>query len=269
MKIPAWISNLLKPTLYFNGELTEILFESRNKSYGAYTLRHNYIRNKIIGTISAYLIFLVCIISPSLKCNKDQTPLVFMTEVRLEAPPELVMPKLIKKSTSASSNKADIKLNQAKSTTMIKVLDDKVAEPIQKNETKTQEILQKDSIDQSTIQDSERTGMDYEGDFAVDFADVMPQFPGGNNALSWFIHSKLIYPREAVSVKTEGIVVIGFVVDSYGRVKHPKVLKSLTPLCDAEALRVVRLIPDWIPGKNKGRNVSVQFKLPIEFKLAR
>ncbi|MBK9108507.1 MAG: energy transducer TonB [Saprospiraceae bacterium] len=42
-----------------------------------------------------------------------------------------------------------------------------------------------------------------------------------------------------------------------------------TPVCDAEALRVVRLIPDWIPGKNKGRNVSVQFKLPIEFKLAR
>ncbi|MBK9108508.1 MAG: hypothetical protein IPM92_09110 [Saprospiraceae bacterium] len=196
MKIPSWISNLLKPTLFFTGELTEILFESRNKSYGAYVLRHNYLRNKIIGTLSAYVIFSICILGPSLKCNKEQAPLVYITEVRLEAPPEFVLPKLMKQSTPANPTKADIIKQQAKSETLIKVVEDHVEEPVQNKETRAPDPIESDSIHQSPILNPERTGMNDDGDFAVDFADVMPQFPGGNNALSWFIHSKLVYPRK-------------------------------------------------------------------------
>lgn len=269
MKIPSWIRNVFKPPLLLTGDLTEILFESRNKEYGAYSLRNHYIRNKLIGMVSAYLLFLICMLGPSLKCNKEQTPLAYMTEVRLEAPPEFVLPKLPKQTKPVSPANEDNPIKKKKQVSDRKVVDDKVEEPIQPEEVKFKDPNKSDSADQTMIHNSDRPGSMEEGDWAVDFADVMPQYPGGNHALSWFIHSKLIYPKEAVSLRTEGIVVIGFIVDHYGRVRNPHVLKSLTPVCDAEALRVVRQIPDWIPGQNKGRNVSVQFKLPIEFKLAR
>jgi protein TonB len=87
--------------------------------------------------------------------------------------------------------------------------------------------------------------------------------------LSRFIASKLVYPNTAVTNRVEGVVVVGFIVDQDGKVRQPRIIKSLYPACDEEALRVVRLIPEWIPARNKNRTVSFNYRMPIEFRLNR
>jgi protein TonB len=77
----------------------------------------------------------------------------------------------------------------------------------------------------------------------------------------------LEYPAEAVKNKTEGRVIVRFVVDENGAITQAEVIKSLDPVTDAEALRVVNSMPNWIPGTQAGENVPVYFTLPILFKL--
>jgi protein TonB len=106
--------------------------------------------------------------------------------------------------------------------------------------------------------------------------EVLPKFPGGQEALNQFLIKNLEYPKGARGVykkgKTieegvQGRVVIGFIVEQNGKVSNIEVKKSVHPLLDAEALRVVKLMPDWEPGKQNGKPVRVYFQLPIEFQL--
>ena len=108
--------------------------------------------------------------------------------------------------------------------------------------------------------------------------EEMPLFPGcehleskseRNNCseekLLQFIDSLLIMPPEVVSGQVEGTGVVSFIVDSTGHILDPKVLRGVCVLCDEQMLSIVRQMPRWIPGKQRGREVSVQFNLPIKF----
>jgi protein TonB len=98
-------------------------------------------------------------------------------------------------------------------------------------------------------------------------AEVMPSYPGGNDALMKYLSTNLKYPENAKSSKIQGKVFVSFVVNSDGKVSNVKVLRGISGGCDEEAVRVVQAMPNWIPGKQKGNNVPVQFNLPIQFKL--
>jgi len=97
--------------------------------------------------------------------------------------------------------------------------------------------------------------------------DQMPQYPGGENELMKYIGEKLRYPQIAIKNKIEGRLTIRFVVSKTGDVKDVEVLRSLYPACDEEGMRIVRLMPKWIPGKQDGKDVDVYFTLPILFRL--
>ena len=100
-------------------------------------------------------------------------------------------------------------------------------------------------------------------------ADIMPSFPGGESGLFEFIRTNLRYPREAMEKSIEGRVSIRFVVTETGNVEDVIVFKPLSPLLDAEAVRVVKMMPKWTPGNKGGKNVSVYYVLPMMFKLAK
>lgn len=101
-------------------------------------------------------------------------------------------------------------------------------------------------------------------------AAQMPVFPGGDRALMNFIGANLSYPIAAQDNKIEGKVVVQFVVTKSGKVGEVKVAKSVHPVLDNEAVRVCRLLPDFIPGRNsEGNPVNVWYTLPITFKLQR
>ena len=105
---------------------------------------------------------------------------------------------------------------------------------------------------------------DEHGIYAV--ADQYPEFPGGIEKMMQFIAHNLRYPETCTCV--QGRVIVRFYVDTLGHVCDPTVFKGLDPVFDAEALRVVKLMPDFKPGKIKDKNVNVWFTVPITFKLA-
>ena len=94
-----------------------------------------------------------------------------------------------------------------------------------------------------------------------------PMFPGGERALMEFLKENVKYPPMAAKRKTQGRVVMTFVVDKTGKVSEIKVAKSVDIYLDTEAIRVCKLLPDFIPAKQNGEPVSVWFTLPITFKL--
>ena len=97
--------------------------------------------------------------------------------------------------------------------------------------------------------------------------EKMPQFGTGMKDLMNYLSSKIQYPDHAQTIGKEGIVYISFVINRKGEVVDPKVLKGVGYGLDKEALRVVSNMPNWEPGKQRGKKVPVQFTLPVKFKL--
>ena len=95
----------------------------------------------------------------------------------------------------------------------------------------------------------------------------MPNFPGGQGELMKYLRNNIKYPAEAQKKKIEGRVIVTFVVNKKGHIIDPTVERSAHPLLDAEALRVVKRMPKWTPGRMNGESVNVKFRLPITFKL--
>lgn len=104
-------------------------------------------------------------------------------------------------------------------------------------------------------------------DKVLEETEVMPSFPGGNAALATWLGENVKYPPLAENNGVEGRVVVRFVVEHDGSIRDSEVIKSVDPLLDKEALRVINAMPLWIPGKQKGKPVAVHFTLPITFKL--
>ena len=97
--------------------------------------------------------------------------------------------------------------------------------------------------------------------------DQMPQFKGGIEGLFDYIKRSLKYPKDAAKDQIGGKVKVGFVVDRDGKIKQAKVVQSVHPLLDREALRVVRSMPKWTPGIYEGKPVPVYYTIPINFNL--
>ena len=97
--------------------------------------------------------------------------------------------------------------------------------------------------------------------------EQMPQFPGGESELLNYISKQLNYPGIARRNGIQGKVICRFIITRTGRIEKPELVRSLDPACDKEALRVLRTMPVFIPGKQNGVNVDVYYTLPVLFKL--
>lgn len=95
----------------------------------------------------------------------------------------------------------------------------------------------------------------------------MPEFPGGLNACLKFLADHVAYPKEAAEKKIQGRVIVQFVVMKDGSIANARVLRAVDPLLDAEALRVIGLMPKWKPGTQRGQAVNVKFTMPVTFRL--
>lgn len=95
--------------------------------------------------------------------------------------------------------------------------------------------------------------------------DKMPEFPGGQVALVKYLSKNIKYPPKYKKDKVNGRVFVSFIVDKTGKVGQAKVVKSLNEECDKEAIRVISMMPNWIPGEKEGNKVNVQFGLPVNF----
>ena len=97
-------------------------------------------------------------------------------------------------------------------------------------------------------------------------SEVMPKFPGGQDSLTKFIESNLVYPAELKDVNIAGTVRVRFIVDEMGNVREPIVLTSDNALLDQAAIDVISKLPRWTPGSQLGEKVQVYIMIPIDFK---
>ena len=100
-----------------------------------------------------------------------------------------------------------------------------------------------------------------------DVVEQMPEYPGGQAALIEYISNNVKYPDDAAKKKVEGKVFVTFVVDTDGKITDVSLLRKVFPSLDAEAIRVISGMPNWIPGKQKGQVVRVKYTVPIVFRL--
>ena len=101
----------------------------------------------------------------------------------------------------------------------------------------------------------------------LDVAEISPSFPGGYTAMKTYLNDSIRYPMDAYESGIAGIVVIKMVVEADGSITNAKVVRSVSPSLDAEALRVVLAMPKWIPAQHNGRAVPVYYNLPVRFKI--
>lgn len=98
-------------------------------------------------------------------------------------------------------------------------------------------------------------------------ADIMPSFPGGEEAAYHFIFENIVYPKEAKDKGIVGKVIVKFIVTSEGKLDSISVAKSVHPLLDAEAVRLIREMPVWIPAESGGKKINVWYTFPVTFQI--
>ena len=103
---------------------------------------------------------------------------------------------------------------------------------------------------------------------AFNVVEQMPEFPGGSIELMKFLSENVKYPEAASKAGTQGRVVAQFIVEADGSISNVKVLKNVSDEIDAEAVRVIKAMPKWKPGMQKGQPVRVKYTIPVTFRLS-
>ncbi|MDR1973992.1 MAG: TonB family protein [Bacteroidales bacterium] len=257
----------------------ELVFEGKNKEYGAYKLRRNSSRYHLLAFVIviafAFLVGSMPTLLTLLKFDskaKEETRVTELSQLEDEKPKE---EEVIDHSTPPPPElKTTIKF-----TPPIITEDDKVRD---EDQIKTQDEL---AQSRAAISIKDVTGKD--DGTGVDIVDVMeagrisdaveetvlivaeqmPAFPGGTEKLSQWLQSELRYPPVATERGLSGTVYIQFTVGRDGAIRDIEIARSPDPVFDKEAIRVVQKMPKWIPGRQHGRPVTVRFTLPINFNL--
>lgn len=259
-------------------EWLELVFEGKNKNYGAYRMR-NTSGKRHRNAMILVLIF-VCFIAllPTLiKTIESLRPKhEAVTEVRNVT--ELKLEDQIKEDKIVQQQDAPPP-PPLKSTIMFtvpEITDEEIPED--------ESLRSQDDMVTSKVQISVADVIGTDEEKGVDIADLkdhvvvteeqilvaveeMPQFPGGEEEMMRYIATNLRYPTIAQEMGIEGRVALRFVVNKNGEVGSVEVLRPLDPACDKEAVRVIKSMPKWIPGRQGGRAVSVYYTIPILFKL--
>lgn len=119
----------------------------------------------------------------------------------------------------------------------------------------------------SSLQNVQAATEIHEKDSVYTIIDTPPSFVGGDAAMYKFLSETLVYPVVAQENNIQGRVIVQFVVDEKGKILDPRVVRSIDPSLDEEALRVINAMPTWNPGKHKGKPVKARYTIPIAFSL--
>jgi periplasmic protein TonB len=242
----------------------EIIFENRNKEYGAYDLRKRYNSTECFSILGGIALFAALLIGLTFTIEHEGTAKsdnVFviakfdpidpdLNKIKIEEPPK---PPII-------NNQLIYRAPE--------VVNDTIAGS--HNLVATDVII--DNIKNKSVNDTIVVAYVQDPVISVEpepmtFVEEMPSFPGGSEALLKLISESIKYPQEAVENGIQGKVIVRFVVSSDGSVKRAEILRGVHPVLDEEAVRVVLTLPRWRPGKQNGRAVPVWFYVPVSFKI--
>lgn len=273
-------------------EWTDIVFEGKNKDFGAYKLRESSVKRHtkaivwVLICLAALLIFLILSVS-GVFSKPEEEQVVTSTEQEIatfdaeeeieeeeeeeqfqlpEEPQEVVAPEEV--------------ANQQQVTDLLIVEDDKIEDDKQ---VKNQEDVLNNEAAVGAVDITEGTNdlnkiaikeeviaapkVEDEQPVSIAMVEQKPEFPGGEAAMYKWLSENIVYPSAASEEGVQGRVVVEFVVGKDGSITNVRIVRPRHPALDKEALRVVKAMPKWMPGRNNGQPVKVTYTLPVTFKL--
>jgi len=263
----------------------DLVFEGKNQAYGAYQLRKNTgIRNlKALAVMFAAFLIIAGIVYAKVSIENY----IASKNAAIEADVELqslAEKKEIKEEKKDEPEVEKIEVERVKSSVAFTVPEIKKDEEVKEDqEMKSQDDLAETNtaIGAFTVEGNDETAevkhveekiaepepVKEEETKVFDVVEQMPSFPGGPSALMQYLNSNIKYPVVAEENGVQGRVVCTFVVEKDGSITDVRVVKSVDPSLDKEAVRVVKGMPKWIPGKQNGSAVRVKYTVPVTFRL--
>ena len=246
----------------------DVVFENRNKAYGAYLLRRAYAQRLMTGLITTMMVMMMVL---SFQRGREESGISERSVPPLIGQHDPLPPPLIRREPRQNRTAQRGKKTRSR---QIVVTRDRVDE----NEIQaiTDFVSAPSEADGWELDPIENTGaipIDAPGPAplpeVVDVAEIMPAYDGGMEAMMKFIQKKIRYPRAPMRLGIQGTVYVRFVVKGDGTVTDVEVIRGVHPDYDREAVRVISMLPAWKGGSHNGRPVSVRMVLPIKFNLAR
>ena len=274
-----------------SSEWIDLIFEGKNKNFGAYTLRrasakrHN--RAMLVILVVLLIVALLGLLANTVLQQADARPedqveqalIDYSTEDQQDDEPE--EPEQQRVEEQLPEALPEEILNTVKATELAIVRDEEVVEEIKSQDDlkDTDTAVGTTDFDKGTddlnvvrehkneIIVEEKKPEPVDDNKVFDVVEQKPQFPGGEAALLKYVAEHIRYPAMAQENNIQGRVVVQFVVTKTGAVGEVKVVRGKDPDLDKEAVRVVKSLPKFVPGKMTGHAVNVWYTLPIQFKL--
>ena len=269
-----------------SSDWVDLVFEGRNKAYGAYRLRKSTTKRNILAMVAVVILLIVAFIILTVKNFVDeQRAKVAMTQVaeltnykqpemkaevkqkKVEVEPERVVERV--KSSIKFTAPVIKKDEEVKPDEELKTQDELMSTKtaigtfdVKGNDDANGEILKAKEV----IAEPEPPKHEEENK-VFDIVEQQPLFPGGPAALMKYLSENTKYPVVAQENGVQGRVTVQFVVEKDGSISDVHVLRGVDPSLDKEAVRVVKSMPRWTPGKQNGITVRVNYRVPVLFRL--
>ena len=269
-----------------SNEWTDLVFEGRNQAYGAYKLRKGTAKRNvwalIIVGLAAALLYLGLQLQKMAEANKkvENTQAVELAKLNTEKKEAKVEKKEIIK------QEPEKVVEQVKSSVKFTApIIKKDSEVKEEDEIKLDEVQKSDkAVGAFTVEGNDEVGgavLKAKEDIAAPeppkhvveetkiftVVEQRPMYPGGDAALMGYLRDNIKYPTVAAENGVQGRVVVGFVVERDGSITDVNILRGVDPSLDREAMRVVKSMPRWNPGKQNGSAVRVKYQVPVSFRL--
>lgn len=270
-------------------EWTDLVFEGKNKEFGAYTLRGESVHRHNVAVISVLSVLAVIIAllimymngvferaEENIDANAGQEIVTIAATDDIEEEEEeqqidLPEPEEVQAEEEVTATQAVTELvlvtevekdKEVKDVT--EVLDNTAqlgASDHEGTEDVRKEVVKKEVVEEPVVVPKE------EGPVNIAMVEQKPTFPGGEAAMYKWLGDNINYPAAASEEGVQGKVTVQFIVEKDGRISNVHVVRGKHPALDAEAKRVVSKMPKWTPGRNNGQPVRVTFNLPVTFRL--
>lgn len=269
-----------------SSDWVDLVFEGRNKAYGAYRLRKSTTKRNILAMVAVVLLLIVAFIILTVKNFVDeQRAKVAMTQVA-----ELTNYKQPEKKAEVKQKKVEVEpervVERVKSSikfTAPVIKKDEEVKPDEELKTQDELMSTKTAIGTFDVKGNDDANGEIlkakeviaepeppkheEENKVFDIVEQQPLFPGGPAALTKYLSENTKYPVVAQENGVQGRVTVQFVVEKDGSISDVHVLRGVDPSLDKEAVRVVKSMPRWTPGKQNGITVRVNYRVPVLFRL--
>lgn len=269
-----------------SSDWVDLVFEGRNKAYGAYRLRKSTTKRNILAMVAVVILLIVAFIILTVKNFVDeQRAKVAMTQVA-----ELTNYKQPEKKAEVKQKKVEVEpervVERVKSSikfTAPVIKKDEEVKPDEELKTQDELMSTKTAIGTFDVKGNDDANGEVlkakeviaepeppkheEEDKVFDIVEQQPMFPGGQTALMKYLSEHTKYPVVAQENGVQGRVTVQFVVEKDGSISDVHVLRGVDPSLDKEAVRVVKSMPRWTPGKQNGINARVNYRVPVLFRL--